>query len=259
FGFLSGAEANPLGDPNTKKVLFKESTSVLEDEMVVDTMTTPTLPWKDLVLGNKSDGQKVVDEINPLDKDFALQDGDVNKSNGIPSIDFLERIHQLLVEEMATSVVLKKEILWEIGGLIRKVTKLDFNTDNKGRGRYVRMAVYINIDRHLISQVLINGKIQKIEYENLPMVCFSCGRYGHNREVYSNRSPLSAILDVLLQSSGFASTSVEPSTAVEPSTGKENTTRGCWWSENPGANLVNPINLEGLKKGRKSRVQDFNL
>ncbi|MBA0590374.1 hypothetical protein Gorai_019082 [Gossypium raimondii] len=75
--------------------------------MVVDTMTTRTLSWEDLVLENKSDGLKVVDESNPLDKDFALQDEDVKKSiaNDIPSIDFSKRIHQLLVEEMATSVV----------------------------------------------------------------------------------------------------------------------------------------------------------
>ncbi|MBA0765110.1 hypothetical protein Gotri_014364 [Gossypium trilobum] len=183
--------------------------------MVVDTMTTPTLSWKDLVLGNKSDGQKVVDEINPLDKDFALQDGDVNKSivNGIPSISFLERIHQLLVEEMATSV--KGDIMgnW---GFDQKSNKTRFQYRQQGKR----------------------------------MLC---------AEVYSNRSPLSTALDVLLQSFGFASTAVEPSTAVESSTGKENTTCRCWWSENPGANLVNPINLEGLKKGRKSRVQDFNL
>ncbi|MBA0859423.1 hypothetical protein Goshw_006737 [Gossypium schwendimanii] len=91
---------------STKKVRFKDSTNVLEDEMVVDTMTTRTLSWEDLVLRNKSDGQKVVDESNPLNKDFALQDEDVKKSiaNDIPSIDFSKSIHQLLVEEMATSV-----------------------------------------------------------------------------------------------------------------------------------------------------------
>ncbi|MBA0770037.1 hypothetical protein Gotri_018716 [Gossypium trilobum] len=74
--------------------------------MVVDTMTTRTLSWEDLALGNKSDGQKVVDESNPLDKDFALQDEDVKRSiaNDIPSIDFAKRIHQLLVQEMTTSV-----------------------------------------------------------------------------------------------------------------------------------------------------------
>ncbi|MBA0618087.1 hypothetical protein Godav_027479 [Gossypium davidsonii] len=158
--------------------------------MVVDTMTTRTLSWEDLVLGNKSDGQKVVDESNPLDKDFALQDEDVKKSiaNDIPSIDFSKRIHQLLVEEMATSVngyildkyqsvedyekilsqvfrvfYTEREYYEKLEDLIGKVTKLYFNTDNKARGHYARMVVYINLDKPLISQVLFNKKIQKIK------------------------------------------------------------------------------------------------
>ncbi|KAK5819587.1 hypothetical protein PVK06_024600 [Gossypium arboreum] len=44
-----------------------------------------------------------------VDGGFSLIEGDVKKSvvNGIPSIDFSERVHQLLVKEMSTSVVLK--------------------------------------------------------------------------------------------------------------------------------------------------------
>ncbi|MBA0715628.1 hypothetical protein Golax_014516 [Gossypium laxum] len=162
--------------------------------MVVDTMTTRTLSWEDLVLRNKSDGQKVVDESNPLDKDFALQDEDVKKSiaNDIPSIDFSKSIHQLLVEEMATSVngyfldkyqsvedyekilsqvfrvfYTERKYYEKLGDLIGKVTKLYFNTDNKARGHYARMVVYINLDKPLISQVLFNEKIQKIKYDSL--------------------------------------------------------------------------------------------
>ncbi|MBA0700840.1 hypothetical protein Goari_005536, partial [Gossypium aridum] len=183
-----------------KKVCFKDSTNVLEDEMVVDTMTSRTLSWEDLVLRNKSDGQKVMDESNPLDKDFALQDEDVKKSiaNDIPSIDFSKSIHQLLVEEMATSVngyfldkyqsveamrrychkflglflgsfqvfrvyYTERKYYEKLGDLIGKVTKLYFNTDNKARGHYARMVVYINLDKPLISQVLFNEKIQKIK------------------------------------------------------------------------------------------------
>ncbi|KAH1039542.1 hypothetical protein J1N35_041285 [Gossypium stocksii] len=66
--------------------------------------------------------------------------------------------------------------------MVGKVTKLDFNTDSKARGRYARMAVYVNLGRPLISKILFNGCTQRIEYENLPMVCFKCGRYGHNKE-----------------------------------------------------------------------------
>ncbi|MFQ6667999.1 hypothetical protein Gotur_033834 [Gossypium turneri] len=76
----------------------------------------------------------------------------------------------------------KKQILWEIRGMIGKVTKLDFNTDSQARGRYARMALYVNLEKPLTSKILINGYLQKIEYENLPVICFSCGRYGYSKE-----------------------------------------------------------------------------
>ncbi|KAA3452516.1 GroES-like zinc-binding alcohol dehydrogenase family protein [Gossypium australe] len=76
----------------------------------------------------------------------------------------------------------KNKILWEIGEMVGKVVKLDLNTDNKARDRYPRMAVYVNLEKPLISKVLINGNIQRIEYESLPLVCFSRGRYGHFKE-----------------------------------------------------------------------------
>ncbi|KAK5836831.1 hypothetical protein PVK06_012633 [Gossypium arboreum] len=45
----------------------------------------------------------------------------------------------------------KKKILEEIGGIIGKVVRLDFNTDSKIRGRFARMVVYINFDKPLIA------------------------------------------------------------------------------------------------------------
>ncbi|MFQ6635112.1 hypothetical protein Gotur_011115 [Gossypium turneri] len=41
------------------------------------------------------------------------------------------------------------------------------------------------IDKPLISQIMINDRLQKIEYESLPSICFSCERYGHVKELYS--------------------------------------------------------------------------
>ncbi|MBA0582412.1 hypothetical protein Gorai_024560 [Gossypium raimondii] len=43
----------------------------------------------------------------------------------------------------------KRKFLIEIGGLIGKVAKLDINTDNIARGRFFRMAMYVNLDEHL--------------------------------------------------------------------------------------------------------------
>ncbi|MBA0734185.1 hypothetical protein Gogos_018128 [Gossypium gossypioides] len=77
----------------------------------------------------------------------------------------------------------KIRILEEIGGMIGKVAKLDFNTDSRMRGKFVRMAIYVNLDKLLVSQVIINGTIQRVEFESFPVVCFTCGCYGHMKEV----------------------------------------------------------------------------
>ncbi|MBA0692659.1 hypothetical protein Goari_010197 [Gossypium aridum] len=45
------------------------------------------------------------------------------------------------------------------------------------------MAVFINLDRSLVSQVLVNGEIQWVIYEALLTICFSCGKYGHVKEM----------------------------------------------------------------------------
>ncbi|KAK5841881.1 hypothetical protein PVK06_004205 [Gossypium arboreum] len=79
----------------------------------------------------------------------------------------------------------KKKILEVIGNTIDKVAKFYFKTDNRTRGRFARMVVFINLDKPLVSQIRVNGNIQRVEYEGLPTVCFACGKYGHVREMCS--------------------------------------------------------------------------
>ncbi|MBA0566849.1 hypothetical protein Golob_011623 [Gossypium lobatum] len=45
------------------------------------------------------------------------------------------------------------------------------------------MAVFINLDRSLVSQVLVNGEIQWVIYKALLTTCFSFGKYGHVKEM----------------------------------------------------------------------------
>ncbi|MBA0858473.1 hypothetical protein Goshw_026688 [Gossypium schwendimanii] len=41
------------------------------------------------------------------------------------------------------------------------------------------MAVYVDLEKPLVSHILINGRKQNFEYESLSTICFHCGRYGH--------------------------------------------------------------------------------
>ncbi|MBA0582307.1 hypothetical protein Gorai_024458 [Gossypium raimondii] len=84
-------------------------------------------------------------------------------------------------------VFYKRKILEEIGSLIGKVTKLDFKTDCGSRGRFACTAVFINLNKPLIPHVLINGMVQRVEYELLLAVCFLCGRYSHVRDLFPSK------------------------------------------------------------------------
>ncbi|MBA0796348.1 hypothetical protein Gohar_007124 [Gossypium harknessii] len=82
----------------------------------------------------------------------------------------------------------KHKILAEIGEMVGNVVKLDMNTNNRMRGRFAWMAAYVNLEKHLVSKILINSRSQRVEYESLPTICFHCGRYGHVKDNCSFRS-----------------------------------------------------------------------
>ncbi|KAL4362736.1 hypothetical protein GQ457_04G010410 [Hibiscus cannabinus] len=61
----------------------------------------------------------------------------------------------------------------------RKIVKIDSNTSEGLRGRFARLAVVVDLTKPLPSTIIIDGHKQRIEYEGLPTICFSCGKYGH--------------------------------------------------------------------------------
>lgn len=46
--------------------------------------------------------------------------------------------------------------------------------------------IYADLGKPLVSKVKIDGKIQHVQYESFPLVCFECGRWGHNKESYTH-------------------------------------------------------------------------
>ncbi|MBA0575115.1 hypothetical protein Golob_027861 [Gossypium lobatum] len=63
--------------------------------------------------------------------------------------------------------------------MVGKVVKLDMNTDSKTGGRFARLAVYVDLEKPLVSHILINGHKQNVGYKSLSTICFHRGRYGH--------------------------------------------------------------------------------
>ncbi|CAL1412959.1 unnamed protein product [Linum trigynum] len=74
-----------------------------------------------------------------------------------------------------------KELLFTLGNMIGRAIKLDFHTANQQRAKFARMAVEVDLSKPLVPRIRLDGKWQKVEFENLPIVCFECGKIGHTK------------------------------------------------------------------------------
>ncbi|KAH9669745.1 hypothetical protein KPL70_021920 [Citrus sinensis] len=75
-----------------------------------------------------------------------------------------------------------KTIIRRLGQIVGPVIKIDYLTAAAQRGKFARIAVQLDLDKPLVSQFNFEGRIQKVEYENLPMICFCCGKFGHYQD-----------------------------------------------------------------------------
>ncbi|CAN1167662.1 hypothetical protein LINPERHAP1_LOCUS7672 [Linum perenne] len=73
------------------------------------------------------------------------------------------------------------QVLTSLGNLIGKTIRIDFNTQRAERGKFARLAVEIDLTEPLPPVIGLDEVTQAVEYENLPTLCFSCGRIGHDK------------------------------------------------------------------------------
>lgn len=52
-----------------------------------------------------------------------------------------------------------------IGSAIGTVAKIDRNTTDNTRGQFVRLVIYVDLGKLLVSKVKIDGKIQLVKYK----------------------------------------------------------------------------------------------
>ena len=70
------------------------------------------------------------------------------------------------------------EFLKHVRHKLGKLLKVDAITSAAIRGRYARICVQLNMTNLLPKRVKIGTFWQDIVYENLPMMCYRCGRLG---------------------------------------------------------------------------------
>lgn len=63
----------------------------------------------------------------------------------------------------------KRSLLKFIGSATGPILKIDRNTDNKSRGKFTRLAIYIDLGKLLVSKLQIDGRVQRVEYEPMSM------------------------------------------------------------------------------------------
>ncbi|KAI9122637.1 hypothetical protein K1719_006477 [Acacia pycnantha] len=95
-----------------------------------------------------------------------------------------------------------KSTLRPIGKLLGDVVKLDYTTETRGRGKYARIVVLIDLRSPLIPWIKVDGRTYGVEYEYLPLICFECRKHGHTKEKCNERA--------------LPSTQVTPRTPVTP-------------------------------------------
>ncbi|MBA0742325.1 hypothetical protein Gogos_015393, partial [Gossypium gossypioides] len=156
-----GSDEGDLVNRSTKKVRIQDIEENQDVDMETTTVAGKTLSWKDRLLGiglypnERTTNTEGIEE----DEDFELSEEDVERSstNGfftletfltIPSNGHGKWTMDFNPAQPYPSIVMawihllglpghmyKRQVLREIGGMIRKVTNLDFNTnngDNKG-------------------------------------------------------------------------------------------------------------------------------
>lgn len=105
------------------------------------------------------------------------------RSNFKPSI---ETISSTLVWVYFPELPIKlfhEEVLSYMGDAIGKTIKVDNTTAAASWRQYARVFVEIDLDAPLVPVVMILCSLQRIEYEDLHLICFGCGRYGHKQDM----------------------------------------------------------------------------
>ncbi|XP_061373824.1 uncharacterized protein LOC133316124 [Gastrolobium bilobum] len=86
------------------------------------------------------------------------------------------------------------ELLREVGNWLGKFIKVDAATTSLARGKFARIFVELDLSNPLQAEYKIDGRLKKVEYEGLHLVCFCCGKYGHRSESYPNKMSQEIVL-----------------------------------------------------------------
>ncbi|XP_061367165.1 uncharacterized protein LOC133310281 [Gastrolobium bilobum] len=80
------------------------------------------------------------------------------------------------------------ELVKSIGNWLGKFVKVDAATSSLARGRFTRMCVELDLNKPFQVEYKVEGRVKRIEYEGLHLICYACGKYGHIQKNCPNKS-----------------------------------------------------------------------
>ncbi|KAK9105065.1 hypothetical protein Scep_021909 [Stephania cephalantha] len=112
----------------------------------------------------------------PVSGGIEVMPGEVSRTvvDNMDSIRFSDKLKNLMMQSICYTVLVKllgRSIGYKM--LSRWLLNLW-----KPPG-FSRMAVVLNLTKSLKSKIVVDGKLQRVDYERLPLVCYKCARYGH--------------------------------------------------------------------------------
>ncbi|CAI0458888.1 unnamed protein product, partial [Linum tenue] len=82
-----------------------------------------------------------------------------------------------------------REVLFAIGNLVGRTVKLDYHTENLERGKFAHIAIDLDMTKPLSTRIRLDGAWQQVLYENIPTICYQCGRIGHTKRDCPTKRP----------------------------------------------------------------------
>ncbi|XP_031108427.1 uncharacterized protein LOC116012897 [Ipomoea triloba] len=104
----------------------------------------------------------------------------------VPNFDhFKEKIESMIVWIRFPCLLAEYfdyKFFMQVGEKIGRPINIDTATSLISRANFARVCVEVDVTKPLLSKFRLRNRIRPIVYEELYLICFKCGMYGHNAE-----------------------------------------------------------------------------
>ena len=80
-----------------------------------------------------------------------------------------------------------EDVLLSVASLVGKPMKIDLNIPKVAQEKFARVCIEINLNQLVVGKVYLDDRWYCLEYEDLHIICASCGFYGHHSKDCSVR------------------------------------------------------------------------